>query len=227
MSTTTGADTALDLDAIEARADAASEGRWYVYTGTTHDPAYGLTCGIGSTEAPAEEAILEDPFLSAADAEFIAQARTDVPALVAEVRRLRNGASVLGRLVDRQLTDILDITGLHHMVDETGDGDWGAIWDLMGEMVARGRERTDFRPPARVIVGDVGSVTAALDGLPVGSIIAIEDDGLTKGGAVYHKRQFPQSEPQWYESGFATRVYARGIARHQVPITVLREGTGA
>ena len=167
MSTTTGATTALDLDAIEARANASTPQPW---ARKGHDVGQVVYC----SETPPE---LVGPVMlgrgigeaAYADAEFIAHARTDIPVLVAEVRRLR----------------------------------------------------------PRVISGDVEAVTAALDGLPVGSIITCDDDGLTKGGAVYHKRQFSQSDPQWYESGFATRVYARGIARHQVPITVLREGTGA
>lgn len=82
MSTTT---TALDLDAIEARANAATEGPWTAYPD-----------GFVWTKQP----ILGDPVsgsVELADAQFIAAARQDVPALVAEVRRLR---AALGQIAD-------------------------------------------------------------------------------------------------------------------------------
>ena len=69
----------LDLDAIEARAEVATPGPWTIKRG-----------GVRSSEW------LLDPDLDGwghidfeADAEFIAAARSDVPALVAEVRRLQ------------------------------------------------------------------------------------------------------------------------------------------
>lgn len=68
--------TGLNLDAIEARVAAATDGPW------KHGGNDGLVWGprigdpvSGSTEPE--------------DADFIAAARTDVPALVAEVRQLR------------------------------------------------------------------------------------------------------------------------------------------
>ncbi|MHB8406220.1 MAG: hypothetical protein ACYDCJ_12435 [Gammaproteobacteria bacterium] len=64
---------ALDLDAIEARANAATPGPWDTdeYDG-----------GLRST-------VTAGPITSDEDYDFIAHARTDVPALIAEVRRLR------------------------------------------------------------------------------------------------------------------------------------------
>ena len=75
--------TALDLDAIEARANAATSGPWEVEAAAVvcdryEDERPGV-CGPHDVDWP----------LLAEDAEFIAHARTDVPALVAEVRRLR------------------------------------------------------------------------------------------------------------------------------------------
>lgn len=75
--------TKLDLDTIKARCEAATPGPWYASVGDFStdfgiihkDPdqgrrtlAYGLSCD---------------------DQIFVAHARTDVPALVAEVERLR------------------------------------------------------------------------------------------------------------------------------------------
>jgi len=76
----------LDLDPIEARADAATVGPWaYDFEPRGRDVAY-VVIHPASTASIAEDAIEED-------AEFIAHAREDFPALIAEVRRLRRGES--------------------------------------------------------------------------------------------------------------------------------------
>lgn len=77
----------LDLDAIEARASKATAGPWNVYAGCSHDHS-ARTRGIGSDAIPKSECVFEDPCLASEDAEFIAHARDDIPALVARVREL-------------------------------------------------------------------------------------------------------------------------------------------
>lgn len=77
----------IDLDAIEARANAATAGPWCtddweIFQGTEYEP--GISLWIGETCRGTSD--LEQ---DRADATFVAHARTDVPALVAEVRRLR------------------------------------------------------------------------------------------------------------------------------------------
>jgi hypothetical protein len=73
----------IDLDEIEARANAATPGPWEgkrnggVYAGDM-EPVFETGCGCCS-----------DPDLTDENSAFIASARTDVPALIAEVRRLR------------------------------------------------------------------------------------------------------------------------------------------
>ena len=83
----------LDLDAIEARANAATLGPWKRYEQMEQDsqvvqaisPRYGeygfiyVGCPEGDGQARA-------------DAAFVAHARADIPALIAEVRRLREEA---------------------------------------------------------------------------------------------------------------------------------------
>jgi hypothetical protein len=77
-------DQQLDLDAIEARAAAATDGPWMA---DGHE-IYGSGCGILDVDQwKAETLRIEDPEGAKADAEFIAHARTDVPALVARVRQ--------------------------------------------------------------------------------------------------------------------------------------------
>ncbi|MFV8049895.1 hypothetical protein [Mycobacterium sp. 48b] len=57
-----------------------------------------------------------------------------VAELVAEVERLRSACKTLGGIVESQCQMVLNITGLHHLVDETGDGDWGLIWEKLAEL---------------------------------------------------------------------------------------------
>ena len=94
--------TDLDLDAIEARANAASDGPWIV----VHEPAWeaddvqhpdvikvGAPLYVGDDE-PFTVCLVstdyeDDPVDVLGDAEFIAHARTDVPALVAALREAR------------------------------------------------------------------------------------------------------------------------------------------
>jgi hypothetical protein len=81
----------LDLDAIEARANAASPGPWtqwneHEFEGPNHEPLTGLYS-------------YEDGGITyERDTIFIAHAREDVPALIAEVRRLR--AALASRTVE-------------------------------------------------------------------------------------------------------------------------------
>lgn len=84
----------LDLDAIQARVDAATPGPW---CWSWYDKWCGLNGPFGGIlYHHANWNVLDD------DAEFIAHARTDVPQLVAELRMLRDSCTDLIRhcLVD-------------------------------------------------------------------------------------------------------------------------------
>jgi len=75
-------DTPLDLDAIEARAEAATDGPWLAshnVTEDTHDVSVLYSNGIG--------VLVADFHKRPDDARFAAHARTDVPALVAALRK--------------------------------------------------------------------------------------------------------------------------------------------
>lgn len=76
----------IDLDAIEARANAATDGPWWHY-GDGFREIHGPQNDEEDGWAPQVAVAGDDGTLP--DAEFIAHARTDIPALVAEVRRLR------------------------------------------------------------------------------------------------------------------------------------------
>jgi hypothetical protein len=81
----------LDLDAIRARADAATPGPWMHATHTGRKDGVSLVGQISKRGTGQAVAVLADSDVRqrAKDAEFVAHAREDVPALVAEVERLR------------------------------------------------------------------------------------------------------------------------------------------
>jgi hypothetical protein len=74
-----------ELTGIEARANAATPGPWEA------QHSYDDCWWLGGPEANGPD------MLPQGDAEFIAHARADVPALVAEVRRLREALVVVAK----------------------------------------------------------------------------------------------------------------------------------
>lgn len=72
------------LDAIQERADNATTGPWVRWEGW--DDADNSVSSDGREDAPT----IADLITEKADAEFISRAREDVPALLAEVERLRD-----------------------------------------------------------------------------------------------------------------------------------------
>ncbi len=100
-------DQPLDLAAIQARADAATPGPWVIEwdADDVSDAPFPISIGpFCYLEHQGER--------DAVDAKFIESARTDVPALLAEVQRL--GAELAearghAELFGRKLTDALSV----------------------------------------------------------------------------------------------------------------------
>lgn len=85
--------TETELQAIEARAAAASNGPWYKEKG-------GI-CGFsGQTYRVGSVQFTDRGGMNEANADFIVAAREDVPALVAEVRRLRGSLEDTGKRLE-------------------------------------------------------------------------------------------------------------------------------
>ncbi len=90
-----------ELSAIEARANAADIGPWTHQDGMISWPAPGTSCGSTITDGVHEhdhECEVVDSFRSftrTENGDFIAHARADVPALIEEVRRLRERPNVV------------------------------------------------------------------------------------------------------------------------------------
>jgi hypothetical protein len=84
----------IDLDAIERRANAATPGPWYVHESDRPGDYWTVSADPSS---PFYREVFDDGSgageygekCSIADRDFLVAARTDVPALIAEVRRLR------------------------------------------------------------------------------------------------------------------------------------------
>ena len=88
----------LNLDEMQARCDAATKGPWtFTREATTEEndiPCWVLESALGLPDVLCR--YWATSFVGAKDAAFIAHARTDIPALIAEVRRLRREAQPHG-----------------------------------------------------------------------------------------------------------------------------------
>ena len=106
--------TAADLDAIGQRANAATEGPW---SQDSDDP--GLVWGEQRSSGDGYWSLFasetgHDATAQPQDAEFIAHARTDVPALLAEVRRLR----AMEQRVREYTRSIRYVDGAHYAISD-------------------------------------------------------------------------------------------------------------
>lgn len=149
-----------DLAVIEAALKTATPGPWETWPHAhIEDDCRCLSCQFVTVwqthnsldcedvpKKPGESERCEASGYSWEDANLIANAPTWLAELVervkvaeAEVERVREAARTLGKIIDDQCRDVLDITGAHDLVDADGDGDWGAIWDLLREQAQRGQ----------------------------------------------------------------------------------------
>lgn len=82
--------TDAELDEIEARAEKATEGPWVAECGSSNSPCIDFVLTENIDPRLDDRASIAETYTDEAEnADFIASARTDVPRLVAEVRRLR------------------------------------------------------------------------------------------------------------------------------------------
>lgn len=104
----------LDLDVIDGRSKAATPGPWFQ---GREGIRYENPRDIYSHREPIEGVSTDIPTTDA-DAEFIVHAREDVPALVAEVRRLRCIVQDVRELVMNTDGDYLDGSDFQGLVGE-------------------------------------------------------------------------------------------------------------
>ena len=51
-----------------------------------------------------------------------------------ELAKAKRAAKTLGEVIEKQCQDVLDVTGLHHLINEDGDGHWDVVWMRLFEM---------------------------------------------------------------------------------------------
>ncbi|MFR9794274.1 hypothetical protein ACL07V_37570 [Streptomyces sp. MB22_4] len=146
--------TQLDLDAIEARANAATPGPWTtdgweIYQGDGNS-APDLMKWVGET------CRADDYDGSQNDAAFIAHARTDVPAMAAEIRRLRARVTELERpAVERQRNEIRQsFTALSAQASQDGDHEGAFSLDCQLREREEQWAREDAAVEAHVVADD-------------------------------------------------------------------------
>ena len=154
-----------------------------------------------------------------------------------ELAKYKRGAKTLGEIIEKQCRDVLDVTGLHHLINEDGDGHWDVVWMRLFEMrdeladmkestIARERKRGDsWRDRAQEMDSRVQSLEVELEAAKPRTITtATELEALRRftvirsaEGVVYEK------QTMWHEAGSRDLVYWPAIA---LPVVVLQEGWG-
>lgn len=136
---TSPSETPLDLDAIEARANAATAGPWHSWDrGIGFEVHTGAKCFADIYESDEQcwelNGGMRETF-EEGDAEFIAHAREDVPALVRRIRELEARPRTVGDLTARDLGRRVRIDGgdeveLDYIENPTSDGVSVGTWPL-------------------------------------------------------------------------------------------------
>jgi len=164
----------LDLDDIEARVNAATDGPWGFYDGETYaDVAADMqVTSPGSYNYREKIARLEDenywddgdhedhddsraPEQMAANAAFIAHAREDVPALIAEIRRLRDELADARAQALRDAAEICDEAGAVYGSRGANDAA-GAAFALMERFQRKANEAEYAATPCSVAACEPG-----------------------------------------------------------------------
>ena len=128
--------TPADLDRLDELASKATPGPWGVYRITyEHQPGHLV---IGS---PDQRDLKHDIYPTGHDAAFIAASRTAIPALIAEVRRLRRGADGIKALIDECDDD--DGECIRCIVRAINNVDAGREWSDNGTTAVMPRKGND------------------------------------------------------------------------------------
>ncbi|MFJ2000295.1 hypothetical protein [Streptomyces chartreusis] len=152
----TSNNTPLDLDAIEARANAAEDG-WTVLISEA-DPHRFEIHGDGPTHVAVFGGNPDDAFASypvRENAVFAAHAREDVPALLAEVRRLRDELAGQRPDILREVADICDEAGANYTAKAFNDHATGA-YELMERFQRKANEAEYLATPCDFVACEPG-----------------------------------------------------------------------
>lgn len=154
-----------------------------------------------------------------------------------ELAKAMRGAKTLGEIIEKQCRDVLDVTGLHHLINEDGDGHWDVVWmrlfemreelkDLKESTIYRERKRGDsWRDRAQETDSRAQSLEVELQAAkPQQVTTAVELDALPRftvirsaEGSVFER------QTMWHEAGSRDLKYSPDIA---LPAAVLQLGWG-
>jgi len=95
--------------------------------------------GVATGPQIAVRLSLGDTLRHIADSEASVLGGYVVERLAERADALERGGRELGRQIERYLTWVLDATGMHHLIDEDGDGDWELVWDRLRELGERAK----------------------------------------------------------------------------------------
>lgn len=155
----------------------------------------------------------------------------------AELAKYKRGAKTLGEIIEKQCREVLDVTGLHHLINEDGDGHWDVVWMRLHEMrveltslkestTERERVRGDsWRDRAQEMDSRAQSLEVELQNAkPQQVTTAVELAALPRftvirsaEGSVFER------QTMWHEAGSRDLKYWTDIA---LPVTVLQLGWG-
>ena len=162
------------LDEIEARADSATPGPWTKKPPErlTEGPAAGMLPGvcIAATSPSKQNRVYANPpggQFPSADQNFIAHARTDVPDLIAEVRRLKSAldATTVPSMLNAETIDSLCKVGMTALARRILEGggflaiDEAMEWEDLSEQ-AKGDWRVVVRAAVTEFIGKGGAADA-------------------------------------------------------------------
>ena len=157
--------------------------------------------------------------------------------LLGDLTRYKRGAKTLGEIIEKQCREVLDATGLHHLINEDGDGAWDVVWMRLHEMrdelaslkdstIGRERARGDsWRDGAQEMDSRAQSLEVELQAAkPQQITTAVELAALPRftvirsaEGSVFER------QTMWHEAGSRDLKYWTDIA---LPVTVLQLGWG-
>lgn len=154
-----------------------------------------------------------------------------------ELAAAKRAAKTLNEVIEKQCRDVLEVTGLHHLINEDGDGAWDAVWMRLFEMrdelaslkestIGRERLRGDsWRDRAQEMDSRAQSLEVELQAAkPQQITTAVELAALPRftvirsaEGSVFER------QTMWHEAGSRDLKYWTDIA---LPATVLQMGWG-
>jgi hypothetical protein len=113
----------------------ATEGPWEadgseIYRADAYEDGTGRRVWVGET------CDVDNDSLGDANAELIVWMRNNLPSLFDRIETLQLGGQTLGKSLVTLNQIALDATGMHDVINENGDGDWGAVWENVADLGA-------------------------------------------------------------------------------------------